>query len=210
MNASDKNANSCRKDGRPKKKFAPQPKKPKTAKDLADIALLDDLRFGKGETKPTDLPLACVVKVISTMKVPKARNAYSMVTVMGPEKRTWRMCVKRGYVRAGRNMLFISEDAALPVALRWHNDQVCSVKDRVYNFGFGYKIRKLLPHVKHNIYRHNNGVLYPTAAFPELKHEHAGTVCAVHLCVDSAVELQAKLEAPRPKKDVLLSGKWHP
>jgi len=188
------------------KPFVRPPKPERTPEDIAAVAVLDALRSGAGETKPTGLPLACVVKVMDCADVPKARDAYSMITVMGPGKRTWRMCVRRGTVKVGRNMLFVGEDAALPVLARWREFPDVHVKEKVYNFGFGVKVRRLLPHVQHHIYIHNNGVLYPTAMFPELRRARVGTVCAVHLCIDSASEIKAKLMAPRPKKGAL----WHP
>ena len=186
--------------------FVRTPRRERTPEDDAAVAVLDALRAGTGETKPTGLPLACVVKVVDCTDVPKAHDAYSMVTVTGPGNRSWRMCVRRGSVKVGRNMLFVGEDAALPLLARWREAGTCTVKEKVYNFGGGVKVRRLLPHVQHHIYIHNNGVLYPTAAFPELRRARAGTVCAVHLCIDSASAIKAKMMAPRPKK----GAPWRP
>ena len=107
------------------------PKPPKTPEELADIAFLDALREGRGERPPERLPLACIVKVLEQTYVPKANEAYAMVRVEGPNETTWRMCVYRHTVVVGRNSLFISANAALPMDDRFHNPEICSVKQKV-------------------------------------------------------------------------------
>ncbi len=174
-------------------------KPPKTAEDLEAIAILDNLRAGGGDTRPEGLPLACVVKVTDYVQVHKAREAYAMATVEGPEGRTWRLCVYRGSVRKGRNALFVSDDAALPDEKRWRNDKVCSVKERVWKFGFGIKVRRLIPFVKRNIYLHNCGVLFPLSSFKELERAKVGTICDTTLHIDSLSELKTRAMQPRPK-----------
>ena len=77
-------------------------------------------------------------------------------------------------MKVGKNALFVSEAAALPVEDRYRNPSVCTVKEKVYKYGFGVKVRRLLPHVKRHIYPYNCGVLYPTADFAELKGKRAG------------------------------------
>ena len=169
----------------------------KTPEELAQIAFLDDLRFGRGEEKPVGLPLACVVKVVESVDVPKANEAYALVTVEGKEGRRWRLCVYRGTVTVGKNALFVSEDAALPFDERWRNPDICTVKDKTFRFGFGVSSRRFLPFVKHNIYRHNSGVLYPLAGCKELKRSRVGTVCSALLNIDSRADLERRA-APRP------------
>ena len=144
------------------------PKKPpKTAEDLAAIAYLDALRAGGGDRPLKDVPLACIVKVTAYEEVPKAHEAYAMVRVAGPNDKTWRLCVRRG-----------------------------TVKEKVYKYGFGVKVRRLLPHVKRHIYPLNCGVLYPTAAFAELKGKRAGLHVAALLRVDVAEELKLRQQDP--------------
>ncbi len=175
------------------------PKLPKTAEDLAAIAVLDALRECKGEVIPKDLPLACVVKVLDYADIRKANEAYAMVTVEGPEEKTWRMCVLRKSVKVGKLALYIAEDAALPPEERFRNQNVCTVKEKVYKFRFGFDVRRLLPRVKRHIFRLNPGVLYPVAAFPELKGKRKGFVCPTLLKIESQTELKLRMQAPRPK-----------
>lgn len=176
------------------------PKRPPlTDADRAAIAVLDALREAKGEKLPENLPLACIVKVTEYVEVPKANEAYAMIRVAGPHDMTWRLCVYRNTVRVGRNMLFISERAALPVEDRYRNLNACKVKEKVYKYGPGLKPRRLLPHVKRNIYRLNCGVLYPLDAFPELKGKRAGMVVAALLNIDNAEEMKIRQSLPRAK-----------
>ena len=173
------------------------PKKPpKTAEDLAAIAYLDALRAGGGDRPLADVPLACIVKVTAYEEVPKAHENYAMVHVTGPDAKTWRLCVRRGTVKVGKNALFISSDAALPVEDRFRNPAVCTVKEKVYKYGFGVKVRRLLPHVQRHIYPLNCGVLYPTADFAELKGKRAGLHVAVLLHIDRAEELKLLQQDP--------------
>ena len=180
-----------------KPKFERPPKQPKTEEDLAAIAVLDRLRTGDGDPAPVGMPLACIVKVTECEDVPKAHDAYSMVRVVGPDGRTWRLCVYRKSVKVGKNALFISSDAALPMDDRFRNPAVCSVKEKVYRFGSGLNVRSLLPHVKRNIYLHNCGVLYPVSDFAELKGKRAGTIVAALLKIDSQAEMKELLMMPR-------------
>lgn len=173
------------------------PKKPpKTAEDLAAIAYLDALRAGGGDRPLERIPLACIVKVTEYENVPKANEAYAMVRVVGPDDRTWRLCVHRGTVKVGKNALFISEAAALPVEDRFRNLAVCTVKEKVYKYGFGVKVRRLLPHVQRHIYPLNCGVLYPTAGFAELKGKRAGLHVSALLHIDLADELKLRQQDP--------------
>ena len=181
---------------RPKRPKMP----PKTAKDLASIAYLDKLRSGEGEKAPENLPLACIVKVVDYEEVPKANELYAMVRVEGPDGRTWRMCAYRDSVKVGRNYLFVSANAALPVEERWRNPDVCTVKEKVYKYGFGVKVRRLLPHVKRNIYRHNSGVLYPVSDFKELKGKRVGMVVAALLKLENAEEMKMRQNQPKGKE----------
>ena len=172
------------------------PKKPpKTAEDLAAIAYLDALRAGGGDRPLADVPLACIVKVTSYEEVPKAHENYAMVRVTGPDAKTWRLCVRRGTVKVGKNALFISSDAALPVEDRFRNSAVCTVKEKVYKYGFGMKVRRLLPHVQRHIYRLNSGVLYPLKDFPELKSLKKGTEVSALLNIRSQKILKALMIA---------------
>ena len=173
------------------------PKKPpKTAEDLAAIAYLDALRAGGGDSPPARVPLACIVKVTAYEEVPKAHEAYAMVRVVGPDGASWRLCVRRGTVKVGKNALFVSEAAALPVEDRFRNPSVCTVKEKVYKYGFGVKVRRLLPHVKRHIYPYNCGVLYPTADFAELKGKRAGLHVSALLRIDVAEELKLRQQDP--------------
>ena len=176
------------------------PKPPKTPEDLAAIALLDRLRRGEGETKPTNLPLACVVRVVDYCEIPKANERYAMATVEGRDGRTWRLCVLRYYLEKGMRAVFVSEDAALPANdERFVNPDVCKLHERVYRFGFGVKIRCAVPFVKRNIYLHNCGVLYPLDDFHELLKASVGDVCAAALHIESAEQLHRLAMAPHPK-----------
>ena len=175
---------------------------PKTEADIAAIAVLDELREARGETLPPNLPLACIVKVTEYVDVPKANEAYAMVRVTGHGGASWRLCVRRGTVKVGKNFLFISDNAALPVEERFINLDVCKVKEKVYKYGFGVKARRLLPHVKRHIYRLNCGVLYPMEAFPELKGKRAGIVVAALLNIDDAEEMKFRQSLPQGKRGV--------
>lgn len=171
----------------------------KTPEDLAAIACLDRLRTCEGEVAPEGLPLACIVKVVAYEDVPKANEKYAMATVRGPDGREWRLCINRYYLEEGMDALFVSKDAAMPDEPRYHNRDAASVKVRVYRFGFGVNARRVLPIVKRAIYHNNCGLLYPLDDFPELKGMHSGMMCAAKLHIDSVLDLQARLQAPRQK-----------
>ena len=174
------------------------PKRPPlTAEDRAAIAVLDELRAGAGEKPPSNLPLACIVKVTEYVEIHKANEAYAMVRVTGPQQATWRMCVYRGTAKVGRNMLFVSGQAALPIEDRYRDPAVCTVKEKTYKYGLGIKAKRLLPHVKRHIYCHNSGVLYPLVAFPELKGKRTGMVVAALLKIDNAEEMKIRQNLPR-------------
>ena len=193
-------------DGKKKYKRVPLEQTPEeAAADEAAIAFLDELRSCSGEEYPKGLPLACVVKVVDYQDIPKAKEAYALVRVEGLDKRTWRMCVNRKSVKVGKNALFVSERAALPVDERFRNLAVCKVKEKKYKFGFGVAITRLLPRVKRHIYHNNPGVLYPTADFAELKGKRAGTVVAALLRIDDQDELLMLLQQPR-YRDVFQPG----
>jgi len=174
------------------------PKPEKTPEDLADIALLDALRRGDGESPPENIPLACIVKVLEYSEVPKANEAYAMVRVAGPNDATWRLCIYRNTVYVGRNALFISANAALPVDNRFRNPEVCTVKQKTYRIGHD-KLPRLLPHVKRHIYIHNCGVLYPIGDFKELRGKRAGMLVAALLNIDNADELKERQNEPQGK-----------
>ena len=169
---------------------------PKTEEELADIAYLDELRAGVGETKPVGLPLACIVKILDCEDVPKANDAYSMIRVEGAGGRIWRLCVFRECAVPGATALFVSDEAALPLDDRFRNPCVCSVRERVFKFGHGVKERRLLPHVKRHIYRHNCGVVYPLDDFGELRRQKLGVNVASLLHIDDAGELKARQSMP--------------
>ena len=61
---------------------------------------------------------------------------------------------------------------------------------------FEEAVRRLLPHVQRHIYPLNCGVLYPTAAFAELKGKRAGLHVAVLLHIDRAEELKLLQQDP--------------
>ena len=193
-------------DGKKKYKRVPLEQTPEeVAADEAAIAFLDELRECPGEAYPDGLPLACIVKVLVYQDIPKANEAYALVRVEGADKRTWRMCVNRKTVKVGKNALFVSAHAALPVDPRFRNLAVCKVKEKKYKFGFGVTITRLLPHVKRHIYHNNPGVLYPTADFAELKGKRLGTIVASLLRIDDHDELIMLLQQPR-YKDVFQPG----
>ena len=177
--------------------MAEEEKAERTAEDQAAIEFLNELRECPGEEHPSGLPLACVVKVLETVDVPKANDAYAMVRVEGADGRTWRMCVYRKSVKAGKNALFVSELAALPDQPRFCNPAVCTVKRKKYKYGHGITATRLLPHVKRHVYRNNCGVLFPMEAFPELKGRRVGMVVAVLLRIDNQEELKALQQQPR-------------
>lgn len=193
-------------DGKKKYKRVPLEQTPEeAAADEAANAFLDELRSCAGEEYPQGLPLACIVKVLDYQEIPKAKEAYALVRVEGINKRTWRMCVYRKSVKVGKNALFVSERAALPMDDRFRNLTVCKVKEKKYKFGFGVTIKRLLPHVKRHIYHNNPGVLYPTAAFAELKGKRLGTIVASLLRIDDQDELLMLLRQPR-YRDVFQPG----
>ena len=175
----------------------------KTPEDLAAIAYLDRLRTGEGETMPTNLPLACVVKVVAYEEVPKANDRYALATLLGPAGRTWKMCIQRYYLEKGMRALFVSGDAAMPNTDRFRNREFAKVKLRVFRFGFGVKEARLLPIVSRNIYYYNCGLLYPLDEFPELKGVRTGTVCAVKLGIEQAYDLRRLAAMPKPKKSAV-------
>ena len=188
------------------------PKKPpKTAEDLAAIAYLDALRAGGGDSPPARVPLACIVnrqaaglrqRSLMTQAGEPLKLQWpggdlrKSFTVTGPDGASWRLCVRRGTVKVGKNALFVSEAAALPVEDRFRNPSVCTVKEKVYKYGFGVKVRRLLPHVKRHIYPYNCGVLYPTADFAELKGKRAGLHVSALLRIDVAEELKLRQQDP--------------
>ena len=174
------------------------PKPEKTPEDLAAIDLLDSLRRGDGEPPPEHIPLACIVKVLEYTDVPKANEAYAMVRVSGPNDATWRLCIYRNTVHVGRNALFVSANAALPVDNRFRNPEVCTVKQKTYRIGHD-KLPRLLPHVKRHIYIHNCGVLYPVGDFKELRGKRAGMLVAALLNIDNADELKKRQNEPQGK-----------
>lgn len=193
---------------RPRKaKRSPRPERPetpekpeKTPEDLAAIAYLDRLRRGEGEIMPLDLPLACIVRVVAYEEIPKANERYALVTVQGPDCRRWKMSIPRYYLEDGMDALFVSKDATMPDEERYHNREAARVKVRAYKFGFGVKVRILLPIVSRSIYHFNCGLLYPLDDFPELVGLEAGTLCAAKLGIDSVNDLRARLAAPKPKQ----------
>lgn len=183
-----------------------RPEKPeKTPEDLAAIAYLDRLRRGDGETVPLDLPLACVVRVVAYEEIPKANDRYALATVRGPGGREWKMCIPRYNLETGMNALFVSKDATMPEEDRYRNRDAARVKLRVYRFGFGTKVRRLLPIVNRSIYRFNCGLLYPLDEFPELADVPSGELCAERLDVSGADEMRARAAAPRPKASQVLT-----
>ena len=185
-------------DGKKKYKRVPVEQTPEeAAADEAAVAYLNDLRECPGEKPPEGLPLACIVKVLDYEEVPKANEAYAMVHVEGADGRIWRLCINRKTVRVGRNFLFVSDRAALPIQPRFQNPAVCNVKEKKYKFGHGIVVRRLLPHVRRHIYHNNSGVLFPMSDFPELKGRRVGTVVAVLLRIDSQDELLMLLQQPR-------------
>ena len=172
----------------------------KTPEDLAAIAYLDRLRNGEGEAMPVNLPRACVVEVTDYEEVPKANEKYAMVAVTDGT-RSWKMCINRYYLDAGMRALFVSEDAAIPIDdERFDNLDAVKLKERVFNFGFGVKVRHFVVHVKHVIYRFNCGILYPLDDFHEILDAPLGTDVSARLRIDSLADLQAHLSAPRPKR----------
>jgi hypothetical protein len=184
-------------DGKKKYKRVPLEQTPEeAAADEAAIAFLDELRECPGEAYPDGLPLACIVKVLDYQDIPKANEAYALVRVEGADKRTWRMCVNRKTVKVGKNALFVSAHAALPVDPRFRNLAICKVKEKKYKFGFGVTITRLLPHVKRHIYPLNCGVLFPTSDFVELKGKRAGLYVSALLHIDRAEELKLRQQDP--------------
>ena len=183
-----------------KKKFVPPPKPVRTEQDWANIAYLEKLRDCIDEVMPEGLPMACIVKVLEYSEVPMAHDKYAMVTVYGPDDRMWKMCVLRGTAQVGDEMLFINADAALPVDDRWVDSMVCSLKERVYKFGFGIKVRRKLPITRRNIYGNNNGVLYPLDDFEkDLRNVRLGEDCSGILNVESATDLKERQNAKKQK-----------
>lgn len=182
------------------KKFVPPPKPVRTEQDWANIAYLEKLRNCLDEEMPEGLPMASIVKVLEYSEVPMAHEKYAMVTVYGPDDRMWRMCVLRGTAQVGDEMLFINADAALPVEERWVDSMVCPLKERVYKFGFGIKVRRKLPITRRNIYANNNGVLYPLDDFEkDLRGVRLGEDCSGRLNIESATELKMRQNAKKPK-----------
>ena len=187
------------------RKFVPPPKPVRTEQDWANIAYLEKLRECVDEEKPEGLPLACIVKVIESSDVPMAHDRYALVTVYGPDDRVWRMCMFRGLASVGDDMLFVSDDAALPIDERWVDPMVCPLKERVYKFGFGVNVRRKLPIVRRNIYANNNGVLFPPDDFAkELRGARLGEDCSARLNIESATELKLRQNAKKTKPPEIL------
>ncbi len=209
----DKESESTRKSGKSRKsakpekqqKFERPEKVEKTPEDLAAIAYLDRLRRGDGETIPLDLPLACVVRVVAYEEVPKANERYALATVRGPGGHEWKMCIPRYNLETGMDALFVSKDATMPEEERYRNRDAARVKLRVYRFGFGTKVRRLLPIVNRSIYLFNCGLLYPLDDFPELADVPFGEPCAEKLGINGSDELRALAAAPRPKQSQTLT-----
>ena len=179
---------------------AERPERPeKTPEDLAAIALLDALRDGTAYEHLEKVPLACLVRVLEYADIHKAKEAYALVRVEGPKGETWHLTVYRGTVSVGDLALFISDDAALPDDPRFRNETVCTVKQKVYKFGFGMDLKRLLPHVKRHIYHFNSGVLFPASDFKELRGQKAGTMVDMLLHIDSQTALKERLQQPRGK-----------
>lgn len=194
-----------------REKFVPPPKPVRTEQDWANIAYLEKLRDCLDEEMPDGLPLACPVKVLEYSEVPMAHEKYAMVTVYGPDDRMWRMCVFRGTAQVGDEMLFINADAALPIEERWNDSLVCSLKERVYKFGFGIKVRRKLPITRRNIYGNNNGVLYPLDDFAkDLRGVRIGEDCSGRLNVESATELKMRQNAKKQRPPELDATDFSP
>ena len=182
------------------KKFVPPPKPVRTVQDWANIAYLEKLRECLDEEKPEGLPMACIVKVIDYSEVPMAGEKYALATVYGPDDRVWRLCVFRGTVQVGDDMLFVNDEAALPLDERWKEPQICSFKQRVYKFGFGVKVRRMLPIIRRNIYANNNGALFPLEGFErELRGARIGEDCSGRLNIECSTELKLRQNAKKPK-----------
>ena len=176
------------------------PKEPKTPEELAAIAFLDRLRTGEGETAPENLPRACVVEIVDYVEIPKANERYALATVSAGKGRQWKLCIGRYYLEKGMRALFLTADAAIPAqeVERYRDSDVTKLKERVYRYGFGVKERRWVPFVKRGVYRHNCGVLYPLDNFGELAGQAPGTDCSALLHLESAAELQARQNRPRP------------
>ena len=186
-----------------KKKWQPEigpdgkpiwPKRPEmTPERLEAIKRLDELRSGKDEDMP-QVPLATIVYVKDYTEIPLAHDMYALVTVMGADKKEWKLAVYRGAAKPRTKMLFISADAALPLDPRYRNENVSTFKEKKYRFGVAV-VTRLLPHVKRHIYRLNSGLLYPLKDFPEVKGEKRGTDLSAILNIRSQKTLRALMIA---------------
>lgn len=180
-------------------------KTPKTAEELAAIAFLDRLRSCDDEVEPMGLPLACVVNVVDYKEVPKANERYAMATVEGGGGRKWRLCIRRYYLDVGMRALFVSRDAVLPPEdVRFANQDVCKLHERVFRFGFGVKVRRLVPFVKRNIYCRNSGVLYPLDDFCELSLARVGEDCAAALQIENEADIRCQAAMQQSKKQLVV------
>lgn len=158
----------------------------KSAEELAQIAFLDELRASDYGPQP-ERPVAVVVKVISVCDVPKAGNQYALAEVTDGTA-AWKVCLPRGVVKARQRALFVSEDAILPMDERYRCGKPPIANQRNLKGG----IPMLTPIVRRNVYRANQGVLYPVAAFSELKKCAVGDVVAGILHILSEKQQKAK------------------
>lgn len=166
---------------------------------MAQIAFLDELRASDYAAQP-ERPVAVVVKVTSVCDVPKAGNQYALAEVSDGTV-AWKVCLPRGMVKARQRALFVSEDAVLPMDERYRCGKPPIANQRNLKGG----IPMLTPIVRRNVYRANQGVLYPVAAFPELKKCAVGDVVADILHILS--EKQQKAEKERRIADELARAK---
>ena len=183
------------------KKQWPKREKP-TAERIAEAKVLERLRFGVDDLPPPVMPLACIVKVVACEDVPLANDKYAMASIYGPDEEIFRLCVARDLAAPGMDMLYVDAAAALPIEERWKDERTTHIKEKVYRFGFGVKVRRYLVHVKRNIFTHNCGVLYRLDAFAnDLEGAKIGEDCSSRLNIENHNELKARQNAPsKPKK----------
>ena len=177
-----------------------QPKVPKTEEDFKAIEILNRLRAGVGDKMPEGLPLACIVRVVDYEDIHKAGENYAMIAVYGPDDKLWRMCIRRGQAAIGDEVLFVGANAALPLEERFDDPLVCSLKQKVYKFGNGIRVRRMRPIIKRNIYLHNCGVIYPLDDFREdLRRCRIGEDCSMLLNIDNHEELKERQNVRMPR-----------
>jgi len=158
----------------------------KSDEELKQIAFLDELRAADHSAMP-ERPLAVVVDVTAYREVPKAGEKYALATV-SDGRSEWSVCLPRDVVAVGQRAVFLSEDAIIPFEARYDFGRVRMVGQRNLKGGRA----SYAPNVRRNVYRANQGILYPVSIFPELGSPAVGDLVDGTLGILSEKGLKAE------------------